>query len=82
MKIVRAEIERYGAFLPYFNELRRTLPGSGFGGLSPADRYVPTYLYMLLQMYAEEGGNVEALDKQLADKGINLNDLEAYLPNR
>jgi len=82
MKITLGEIERYAAYLPYFNELRRTLPGSGFSGLSAADRYVPTYLYMLLQLYAEEGGDLKALGESLSKKGVNLDDLEAYLPNR
>ena len=82
MKIVLGEIERYAAYLPYFNELRRTLPGSGFSGLSPADRYVPTYLYLLLQLYAEEGGDLKVVSDSLAKKGVNLDDLEAYLPNR
>lgn len=82
MKITLGEIDRYAAYLPYFNELRRTLPGSGFSGLSPADRYVPTYLYLLLQLYAEEGGDLNALSESLAKKGVNLDDLEAYLPNR
>ena len=82
MKITRGEIERYAAFLPYFNELRRALPGSGFSGLSATDRYVPTYLYMLLQLYAEEGGDLAALGSELAVKGIRLDDLEVYLPNR
>lgn len=81
MKITRDEIERYGAYLPYFNELRRTLPGSGFQGLSPTDRYVPTYLYLLLQLYAEEGGDLEALSADMTAKGIDLNELEVYLPN-
>lgn len=81
MAITLGEIERYGAYLPYFNELRRTLPGSGFAGLSPADRYVPTYLYLLLQLYAEEGGDLAAVGESLAKKGINLDDLERYLPN-
>lgn len=79
MAITLSEINRYAAYLPYFNELRRTLPGSGFGGLSPADRYVPTYLYLLLELYADEGGDLKALGDELADKGININDLEAYL---
>ncbi len=82
MKITLGEIERYGAYLPYFNELRRSLPGSGFSGLSATDRYVPTYLYLLLQLYAEEGGDLKVLSESLSKKGINLDDLEAYLPNR
>ena len=51
-------------------------------GRAPADRYVPTYLYLLLQLYAEEGGDLNVISESLAKKGINLDDLEAYLPNR
>jgi hypothetical protein len=82
MKITRNEIERYAAFLPYFNELRKTLPGSGFSGLSTTDRYVPSYLYMLIQLYSEENGDLTAISNDMAAKGINLADLEDYLPNR
>ena len=73
---------RYGAYLPYFNELRRSLPGYGFTGLSPADRYVPTYLYLLLQLYADEGGDLDKLQEEVADRGIDLNDLEGYMPRQ
>lgn len=82
LDIVRGEIMRYGAYLPYFNELRRSLPGYGFTGLSPADRYVPTYLYLLLQLYADEGGDLDKLQEEVADRGIDLNDLEGYMPRQ
>ena len=38
MKILEDELLRYGAYIPYFMELRRSLPASGFQALSPADR--------------------------------------------
>ncbi|MFG6396683.1 MAG: DUF2723 domain-containing protein [Muribaculaceae bacterium] len=79
LNILDGELMRYGAYLPYFMELRRTLPASGFSGLSAADRYVPTYVYLLLQTYASEGGDTAALQKKLADKGINLNDLSYFI---
>jgi hypothetical protein len=40
---------------------------------------VPTYVYLLLQTYASEGGDTAALQKKLADKGINLNDLSYFI---
>jgi hypothetical protein len=58
------------------------LPGSGFSGLSTTDRYVPSYLYMLIQLYSEENGDLTAISNDMAAKGINLADLEDYLPNR
>lgn len=82
MKITAEEIQRYGAFLPYFNELRRSMPGYGFSGLSPADRYVPTYLYLLMQLYTEEGGDLQKLQDILVKRGVNLNDIENYLSAR
>ncbi len=81
LDILHGEILRYGAYLPYFKELRKTLPASGFGGLSGVDRFVPSYLYYLLDDYVQAGGDTGALQKELAAKGVNLNDLEDYLRN-
>ena len=81
LDILHGEILRYGAYLPYFKELRKTLPASGFGGLSGVDRFVPSYLYYLLDDYVQAGGDTDALQKELAAKGVNLNDLEDYLRN-
>ncbi len=82
LDIISSEIERYGAYLPYFMELRRTLPGSGFSGLSPADRYIPTYLYVLLQTYADAGGQTNKLAEKLEQKGIDLRLLENFIANK
>lgn len=82
MRILKDELMRYGAYLPYFMELRRTLPASGFGGLSTADRYVPTYLYIMLQTFADEGGDTDALAKEMLANGINIADLEQFLPSQ
>ena len=79
LTIVRDEIRRYGAFLPYFNSLRRSHPAGGFNNLSATDRYVPTYLYLLMQLYVEEGGDLSALHEQLLDEGIDLNDIQNYI---
>ena len=79
MEILTNEIMRYGSYLPYFMELRRTLPASGFSGLTPADRYVPTYLYLMLQRYTQEGGDAEQMAKQLQEKGIDLAALEYFI---
>ena len=82
LKILEDEIMRYGKYLPYFMELRRTLPGSGFSGLSLTDRYVPTYLYQLLQTYTEFDGDTDALSEKLIANGISLADLENFLPSK
>ena len=79
LDIIHDELTRYAAYLPYFMELRRTLPGSGFGGLSAADRYIPTYIYLLLQTYVAEGGDGDALQHELSAKGIDLNTLEHFI---
>lgn len=79
LAILNDEIERYGKYLPYFMELRRTLPGSGFSGLQASDRYVPTYIYVLLQAFADAGGDTNELARRLAEKGIDLNLLENFL---
>jgi len=42
---------------------------------------VPSYLYYLLDDYVQAGGDTDALQKELAAKGVNLNDLEDYLRN-
>ena len=72
---------RYGAYLPYFKELRKTLPGSRFSGLTGADRFVPSYLYYLLEDYVQAGGDTDAVQKELIRKGIDINELEDYLRN-
>jgi hypothetical protein len=79
MDILESELMRYAAYLPYFMDLRRRLPGSGFGGLSNTDRYVPTYLYIMLQTYADEDGDTETLSRKMQEKGINIADLELFL---
>lgn len=79
MDILESEIMRFGEYIPYFMELRRSLPSSGFQGLSYTDRYIPTYVYILLQAYAENGGDTDTLSQKLQAKGINLNDLEVFL---
>ena len=79
LDIIHDELTRYAAYLPYFMELRRTLPASGFSGLSAADRYIPTYIYLLLQTYVAEGGDGDALQHELSAKGIDLNTLEHFI---
>lgn len=81
LAILHDEIVRYGAYLPYFKELRKTLPGSGFSGLTGADRFVPSYLYYLLEDYVQAGGDTDAVQKELIRKGIDINELEDYLRN-
>ena len=80
MKILHDDLMRYGKYIPYFMELRRSLPGSGFSGLTTADRYVPTYIYMLLQTYSQEGGDLTALGEELKQVGVDIADLEYFLP--
>ena len=82
MQILESEILRYGKYLPYFRELRRTLPGWGYSGLSATDRYVPVYLYTLIEDYMTYGGDTDNLTKKLSAAGININDLEEYLPQQ
>ena len=82
LDIISSEIERYGAYLPYFMELRRTLPGSGFSGLSIADRYIPNYLYVLLQTYADAGGQTTKLAEKLEKEGIDLRLLENFIATK
>ena len=79
MNIIHNELTRYAAYLPYFMELQRTLPGSGFSGLTAADRYVPTYVYLLLDTYSKNGGDTAALNKELLAKGIDINLLRNFL---
>ena len=61
------------------DSLRRSHPAGGFNNLSTADRYIPTYLYLLMQLYVEEGGDLNALHEQLLDQGIDLNDIQNYI---
>ena len=82
MAILEDEIIRYGAYLPYFRELMRTLPASGYSGLSVTDRYVPTYLYVLLQSYTDFGGDTDALSEKLRANNVNIADLEFFLPSK
>ncbi len=82
MKILEDELLRYGAYIPYFMELRRSLPASGFQALSPADRYVPTYVYIMLQTFADEGGDTDALSKKMHERNINIADLEYFIANK
>ncbi len=82
MKILEDELLRYGVYIPYFMELRRSLPASGFQALSPADRYVPTYVYIMLQTFADEGGDTDALSKKMHERNINIADLEYFIANK
>lgn len=82
MAILEKEILRYGQYIPYFMELQRTLPGSGFSGLTYADRYIPTYLYVLLDAYNSEGGDNALLQEKLLAEGVNINDLTRFLPKK
>lgn len=82
LAILEKEILRYGQYLPYFMELQRTLPGSGYSGLTYADRYIPTYLYVLLDTYNSEGGDSAALQEKLLAEGVNINDLTRFLPKK
>ncbi|MDE6126190.1 MAG: DUF2723 domain-containing protein, partial [Muribaculaceae bacterium] len=82
LAVLEKEILRYGQYLPYFMELQRTLPGSGFSGLTYADRYIPTYLYVLLDAYNGEGGDSAALQEKLLAEGVNINDLTRFLPRK
>ena len=79
-QIIHDEILRYGAYLPYFNELKRKLPGYGFSGLSAVDRYVPMYLYQLMQLYVDGGGDIEAVNKEAQARGYDLNMVMNFLP--
>ena len=80
LAIFRDELLRYGKYLPYFNDLQRRADGS-FTGLSAADRYVPTYIYYLLQDYTDAGGDTEKLAREFSARGININDIQRYLPS-
>ncbi len=82
MTILENELMRYASYLPYFMELRRTLPGSGFSGLTTTDRYVPTYIYIMLQTFADEGGDTDALSRRMQEKGINIADLEHFISSK
>jgi len=82
MDLLESELLRYGSYLPYFMELQRTLPASGFSGLSVADRYVPTYIYIMLQAYADEGGDTDALSRKMQERGINISDLEYFISQK
>ncbi|MDE6528148.1 MAG: hypothetical protein K2L78_03785, partial [Muribaculaceae bacterium] len=82
MQILEKELLRYGAYLPYFMELRRSLPRSGFQGLTAADRYVPTYIYVMLQTFADEGGDTDALAQKMRERNINIADLEYFIANK
>ncbi len=82
LAILEKEILRYGQYIPYFMELQRTLPGSGFSGLTYADRYIPTYLYVLLDAYSSEGGDNASLQEKLLAEGVNINDLTRFLPKK
>ncbi|MBD5224709.1 MAG: DUF2723 domain-containing protein [Bacteroidales bacterium] len=82
LDIIGGEIERYAQYLPYFMELRRTLPGTGFSGLQLSDRYIPSYLYILLQTYADAGGDTGAMADKLMNQGIDLHLLENFLSKK
>lgn len=81
MDILESELMRYGSYLPYFLELHRSVPG-GFATLTAADRYVPTYIYMMMQTYSDEGGDLDKLNETLQAKGVNLNDLDYFLGSK
>ncbi len=81
LAVLEGEIKRYAQYVPYYMELMRALPSSGFQGLTYADRYIPTYIYVLLETFDQNGGDTAKLHQELLAEGINLNDL-TRLPAR
>lgn len=43
---------------------------------------MPVYLYTLIEDYMTYGGDTDNLTKRLSAAGININDLEEYLPQQ
>ena len=43
---------------------------------------MPTYIYVLLQAFADAGGDTNELAQRLAEKGIDLNLLENFLQSK
>jgi len=82
---LHSEILRYGLYIPYLRSLVEREGGLIVGSqatknvyhlnLSAADQYVPILLTNLLQAYMAADGDVDKVDEELAELGINLDDV-------
>ncbi len=69
LDILRHEIDLYKQYVIYF----QVLTPRQYSMLTHTDRYIgDTYFVSLLQLYADCGGDVETLMKQLQDEGVNF----------
>lgn len=69
LDLLTDEINLYKQYVLYF----QTLTPRQYSLLTRNDRYInDTYFVQLLQLYADCGGDVEALMKQLQGEGVNF----------
>ena len=69
LQILTDEINLYKQYVLYF----QTLSPRQYSLLTRNDRYInDSYFIQLLQLYADCGGDVEALMKQLQGEGVNF----------
>ncbi len=69
LDILSHEIDLYKQYVIYF----QALTPRQYSMLTHTDRYIgDTYFVSLLQLYADCGGDVETLMKQLQDEGVNF----------
>ena len=69
LELLTDEINLYKQYVLYF----QTLTPRQYSLLTRNDRYInDTYFIQLLQLYADCGGDVESLMKQLQGEGINF----------
>lgn len=94
LEILKGEIVRYADYIPYFNSLiddendrltssrdyRRRAASLGDINVSATERYIPQYLYLLMQEYNAAGGDLEALGDELDRRGIDIDGLTRLLP--
>ncbi|MDE6176811.1 MAG: hypothetical protein K2F71_04640, partial [Paramuribaculum sp.] len=76
MKIISSELDKAAGSLVYYRSLT---PGQ-FASLQNADKYV-FYYYIpdLIRTYVTYGGDYEALEKEWAARGVNVNDMRQLL---
>ncbi len=93
LEIIEGEIMRYAAYIPYLNSLiddendrlasirnyRLNAASVGEINITATERYIPQYLYLLLDEYSSDGGDLEALAAKLDNQNIDINDLSILL---
>lgn len=70
LKLLEAEIHRYGQYVRYY----QSLSAAQYASLQRTDQYInDTYLLSLIQLYHDGGGDSDKIISELEQMGVNFN---------